>query len=67
MGAITMYLLFALMQGPNGSMTLTQLASFDDQSACEAAVDAVKAALSDGGTPAVEFGCISTDALGALR
>jgi hypothetical protein len=64
MAATTLFLLFALVQGANDAVSFTQLASYRDEAACTAAVDAVKTALGQGGTPTVEVGCISTDALG---
>ena len=68
MASMTLFLLFALVHGPDDSVNLTQLASYQNQAACQAAADAIKTALANGGTASVDLGCISTDALGtALR
>ncbi len=66
MASMTLFLLFALAHGPNDAVNLTQLASYQDEAACTAAAEAVKAAINQGGTASVDVGCISTDALGAL-
>ena len=63
MSAATLFLLFALVHGPNDAVNLTQLASYTDMAACEAAAKAVQADLGKDGQPSIDIGCLSTDQL----
>ena len=66
MGALKVaFLLVTLLQGSDGSFTLTQLAAFESQAACDEAWRIVISGLATG-SAAAKVGCIAGDALERL-
>jgi hypothetical protein len=61
------FLLIAILHGNNDAFTITELASFPSETACNAAASAFSRAVANGGSSTAEVGCLSAAAIAELK
>ena len=61
-----LFFLIAIVHGEANSFSITELAAYQTETACQQAAQAVNAGLKDGST-AVEIGCIPGKGIEALK
>ena len=67
MASIAAFILVAILHGSDDSFSITQIATFENEAACQEASDAIETALETASTMAVEIGCIPQASIDALK
>jgi hypothetical protein len=63
----SIFLLIAIMHGSNDAFTITELASFQSEAACNTAAETFSKAVANGGSKTVEVGCLPASAIEELK